>query len=90
MLLDLTDLLQEYVPDYYREFVTNPNWVKFATTDDGTIGAIYCFNAVELGLSSGNFIRQDWLDELGLEAPVTIDDYHDVLTAFKEDRKSVV
>ncbi|MBQ9269235.1 MAG: extracellular solute-binding protein [Oscillospiraceae bacterium] len=85
VLLDLTDLLPEYVPDYYREFVTNPNWVKFATTDDGTIGAIYCFNAVELGLSSGNFIRQDWLDELGLEAPVTIDDYHDVLTAFKEN-----
>ena len=85
ILLDLTDLMAEYVPDYYKEFVTNPSWVKFATTDDGTIGAIYSFNAVELGLSSGNFIRQDWLDELGLETPVTIDDYHDVLTAFKEN-----
>ena len=85
VLLDLTDLLPEYVPDYYREFITNPSWVKFATTDDGTIGAIYCFNAVELGLSSGNFIRQDWLDELGLDTPVTIDDYHDVLAAFKSN-----
>ena len=83
ILLDLTDLLPQYVPDYYKEFVTNPSWVKFATTDDGTIGAIYSFNAVELGLSSGNFIRQDWLDDLGLDMPVTIDDYHDVLTAFK-------
>lgn len=85
VLLDLTDKMAEYVPDYYKEFITNENWVKYATTDDGTIGAIYCFNAVELGLSEGNFIRQDWLDELGLSAPVTVDDYYDVLTAFKNN-----
>lgn len=85
VLLDLTDKMAEYVPDYYKEFITNENWVKYATTDDGTIGAIYCFNAVELGLSSGNFIRQDWLDDLGLSTPVTIDDYYDVLTAFKSE-----
>lgn len=85
VLLDLTDKMAEYVPDYYKEFITNENWVKYATTDDGTIGAIYCFNAVELGLSEGNFIRQDWLDELGLDVPVTIDDYYDVLTAFKNN-----
>ena len=85
VLLDLTDLMAEYVPDYYKEFITNDKWVKYATTDDGTIGAIYSFNAVELGLSKGNFIRQDWLDELGLDTPVTVDDYHDVLTAFKSN-----
>ncbi len=85
ILLDLTDLMAEYLPDYYREFVTNDKWVKYATTDDGTIGAIYSFNAVELGLSQGNFIRQDWLEELGLEMPKTVDDYHDVLTAFKSN-----
>lgn len=85
VLLDLTDLMAEYVPDYYKEFVTNDKWVKYATTDDETIGAIYSFNAVELGLSEGNFIRQDWLDDLGLDTPITVDDYHDVLTAFKSN-----
>ncbi len=85
VLLDLTDLMAEYVPDYYKEFITNDKWVKYATTDDETIGAIYSFNAVELGLSKGNFIRQDWLDDLGLDTPVTVDDYHDVLTAFKSN-----
>lgn len=85
VLLDLTDLMAEYVPDYYKEFITNDKWVKYATTDDETIGAIYSFNAVELGLSKGNFIRQDWLDDLGLDTPVTVDDYHDVLSAFKSD-----
>ena len=85
VLLDITDKMAEYLPDYYREFITNENWIKYATTDDGTIGAIYMFNAVELGLSQGNFIRQDWLDELGLSLPVTVDDYYDVLTAFKSE-----
>ena len=85
VLLDLTDLMAEYVPDYYKEFITNDKWVKYATTDDETIGAIYSFNAVELGLSKGNFIRQDWLDDLGLDTPVTVDDYHDVLSAFKSN-----
>ena len=85
VLLDLTDLMAEYVPDYYKEFITNDKWVKYATTDDETIGAIYSFNAVELGLSEGNFIRQDWLDDLGLDMPVTVDDYHDVLSAFKSN-----
>lgn len=85
MLLDLTDLLPEYVPDYYKEFITNDSWVKYATTDDGTIGALYSFNAVELGLSQGNFIRTDWLDALGLDMPVTVDDYHEVLSAFKSN-----
>ena len=34
----------------------------------------------------GLAIRQDWLDELGLKTPVTYDDLHDVLKAFKEQK----
>jgi putative aldouronate transport system substrate-binding protein len=33
-------------------------------------------------------IRKDWLDELGLQVPETIDDWHNVLTAFKEKKNS--
>ncbi|MDO5422281.1 MAG: extracellular solute-binding protein [Eubacteriales bacterium] len=31
------------------------------------------------------FIRQDWLDELGLAVPTTVDEFYDVLKAFKEN-----
>ena len=31
------------------------------------------------------FIRQDWLDTLGLEQPETIEDWYEVLTAFKNE-----
>lgn len=30
-------------------------------------------------------IRQDWLDNLGLEAPTTIDEFEEVIRAFTED-----
>ena len=34
----------------------------------------------------GMAMRKDWLDELGLDVPVTYDDWHNVLTAFKEQK----
>ncbi len=35
--------------------------------------------------ASGMGIREDWLTNLGLDVPVTLDDYYDVLTAFTFD-----
>ena len=34
----------------------------------------------------GGIIRKDWLDELGLAVPETLDEWHTVLTAFKEKK----
>jgi putative aldouronate transport system substrate-binding protein len=83
--MDLTDLLADYMPDYYNAIIQNDTWMKYMTTDDGLIGGIYGFNQTELGLNQGYFIRQDWLDELGLDTPSTIDDWENVLTAFKDN-----
>ena len=56
-------------------------------TDEGHYYA-FPFIRGEAGLcyTVGGFIRQDWLDELGLEVPTTIDEWHTVLTAFKEEK----
>lgn len=35
---------------------------------------------------AGNMIRQDWLDELGMEQPKTIQEMEDVLLTFKEQK----
>jgi putative aldouronate transport system substrate-binding protein len=85
VFMDLTDLLSDYMPDYYNAIIQNDTWMKYMTTDDGQIGGIYGFNQTELGLNEGYFIRQDWLDELGLDVPSTIDDWETVLTAFKDN-----
>ena len=62
--------LMEYVGDYWP-YVTN----------DGQIQGIP--SIAEVPTSTVTFIRQDWLDNLGLETPVTIEDYTNVMRAFK-------
>ena len=82
VIVDLTDYVEEYAPDYLAAF-TSRNAEKDITTDDGRYACLYgAYN--ELFNNQGYVIRQDWLDELGLDTPVTYDDYYEVLTAFKD------
>lgn len=39
----------------------------------------------DMVVANALFIRQDWLDTLGLEQPETIEDWYEVLTAFKNE-----
>lgn len=55
--------------------------VNHNTSIDGKVYGVY--RARELG-RAGVSIRKDWLDKLGLEMPKTIDDFYNVLKAFKE------
>jgi putative aldouronate transport system substrate-binding protein len=68
-------LAQVTMPD--GNIYSLPNWEEmgFRYKDGKTygIGAIPQFTA----------INTDWLNKLGLKMPVTIDEFHDVLTAFK-------
>ena len=71
-----------------------PNWMKLVNSSetirrDLTLNsggmAQFCTIAENRDLSAfaGIMIRQDWLDRLGLRVPTTIDEYYNVLTAFK-------
>lgn len=87
IIYDLTEYLPIYAPDYW-ETIHDPKYEKVLeslTTDSGSFYGVenFCedlFNITYLG----PVIRQDWLDECGLEAPVTLDDWENVLVAFKE------
>ena len=63
----------------------HPEWKKEITTDDGSI---YVFPFLrtddKLKVFLGPTIRQDWLDKLGLSMPTTVDEWYNVLKAFKE------
>lgn len=83
VFIDLSEHLADWSPAYLATLKSNDQWMKYVTTDNGNIAAYVGFDMVNLGLSQGNFVRQDWLDELGLDVPVTYDDYYNVLTAFK-------
>ena len=83
--MDLTELVEEYMPNYKSHLYSNPDYVRDASTDAGKIAAIFCLWNKEVGAEYGPVIRQDWLDRVDMEAPVTYDDYYNVLTAFKTE-----
>lgn len=85
VVLDLTELLETEMPVYYKMITDHDEIRKQLTSSDGYIGAISRLYAEPSVPKGGEVIRQDWLDALGMEAPVTVEDYYNVLTAFKTE-----
>lgn len=82
ILMDVSEYL-EYAPDYDYYRTRTPEDEQDSLTDSGYVVELTSFFSEDLGPSTGPMIRQDWLDALKLNTPVTYDDWHDVLSAFK-------
>ena len=79
---DLSNVIQEYAPNYYNRVIDLGYEEKVKT--DGywlTINSFYD----EYRENQGLLIRKDWLDALGLDIPQTWDEYYEVLLAFKTE-----
>ncbi|RXZ79361.1 extracellular solute-binding protein [Paenibacillaceae bacterium] len=83
-ILRLNDLIDQYAPNLQRYLQQHPELDKLIKTDNGDY---YVFPFLKEGGMTqqwaGPVLRKDWLTELGLPVPQTIDDWHTVLTAFK-------
>ncbi|MBC8611565.1 Lipoprotein lplA [uncultured Ruminococcus sp.] len=77
-LMDLTDLVKD-CPNILENI---PQEALDMCTRDGKLWAIPIWCSPN---RMNTIIRQDWLDNLGLEAPETLEEYHDVLKAFTFD-----
>lgn len=81
--IDLAPLLDSCMPDFKSAiYDVDENYAKDITSDTGKITTIYTY---EEQSTMGSIIRQDWLDEVGLDVPDTYDDMYEVLTAFKTE-----
>ena len=85
LISDLTDVVEEYMPNYNRVRTATEELRKDTTTDSGRVAAVYGIYEDGNIVERGPFIRQDWLDKLDLDAPVTYKEYEDVLLAFKSE-----
>ena len=66
----------------------DPDIEKKIRGDEGNIikfGTIWLPPTDNNKIFNGLVVRQDWLDEYGLEAPATLDEYTEVLRTFKEN-----
>lgn len=76
----LNDLIEEHAPNFKAFLQQNPQVKAALTAADGNIYQVpYVFDS---RISEAWFIRQDWLDNLGLAVPTTVNELHDVLAAF--------
>lgn len=90
--IDMAPYVETYMPNYRALRESDDTVRKMTVSDTGKMWGIYplfCNNDMELCAEPswiGMVIRQDWLDDLKLEQPHTIDEWHAVLTAFKNEK----
>ena len=83
IFVNLADYMDEYAPDY--KAVVEREDVYPATHDqEGNIIAFYQIAEEEFTPNNGVLFRGDLLEEQGLEAPITYDEYETVLKTLKE------
>jgi putative aldouronate transport system substrate-binding protein len=86
-ILKLNDLIDKYAPNLKKYLKEHPEVDKMVKTDNGSY---YMFPFIRgdeyLKVFQGPIVRKDWLDELGLPIPTTIDEWYTTLKAFKEKK----
>ncbi len=90
ILIDhLPYLTEELTPQICKLMEAYPDAVPNALTDSGWLAGMPQLSMqTEATQTFGPQIRQDWLDDLGLDTPETYDQLHDVLKAFKEQKNA--
>lgn len=85
-IIDMGPWLDKY-PDLLKYSDPVFNQVTYASKKDGNMYMIPgnpAGNSEIMTLNVGPMIREDWLKQVGMEAPKTIDELYQVLKAFKE------
>ncbi len=82
LFIDLAPMLEEYAPNFYALLEEYPS-IRDALTIDGGI-----YTLPQIILANGPrtraiWIHEGWLDKCGLEMPTTVDEFYDMLVAFK-------
>lgn len=87
VIIALNDVIDQYMPNFKTFLEANPDVEKIIRNDDGNI--YYIPSGAEdpaMGNTYGGFARQDWMEEMGVETPKTIDEWHDLLVRVKNEK----
>ena len=79
VIANLTDYIDEYMPNYLHWMNMTPSNAKESRLDDGSVAMIYSITMQVQPPFAGYMYRQDWADKAGLGTPETIDDWHTLL-----------
>lgn len=83
----INDLMEKYMPAFSAALDKYTDVKRELRTDEGDYFGVATINTDDILLhSAGLMIRKDWLDELGLEPPETMDEIYTALKAMKEKK----
>lgn len=83
VIIDLTDLIDEYMPNYVATLAADKNLEDTSYSERGMRLAVY---PIQTGYTQfGGQIRGDIVEKLGLELPETFDDMYDMLKTMKSE-----
>lgn len=83
----LNDIFKKDAPNLSKYLKENPDVARSVKTDAGKYFVFPFIREDKIQLrATGLMIRRDWLEELGLEIPKTVDELEKVLVAFKEKK----
>ncbi len=86
-IIPLNDIFKSDAPNLTKYLEENPDIDRSVKTDDGDYYVFPFIREDKIQLrASGLMIRRDWLQDLGLEAPKTVDELEKVLVAFKDKK----
>jgi len=90
IIAELTDLQKKYAPNISDVYSKYPDILTELQTEQGYILQVpHIRGDAKLLTSRGPEMRNDWLTELGLKSPETLDDWYTVLKTFKEKKGAV-
>jgi len=93
VFVELTDKIHEFSPTYSMILDNVDGFWMDATDAEGRVYSYYLYKeakAEEEGDSSVIMVREDWLQEAGLDVMRTIDDYETYFKYVKENKEGVV
>lgn len=81
------DEYAEYCPKYMAEIGKQPDLVNMVTCPNGHQYGFSNIRVVNEGQSMGipTYVNTEWLDRLGMEMPTTLDEFYNMLIAFRDN-----
>ncbi len=90
IIIGIEDYVEEFAPDYWKVLNDEPNYLKGAKSSSGSIAGFYNLRAEPARNTWGAYLRGDWLEDLSLEVPTTLDEFTSVLKVFKEEKGATI
>ena len=84
VFLRLNELIESYAPNYRALRESDPMIARQTVSDSQNIWAFIPIIDFEDTTWWGPMTRQDWLDEIGMDVPTTLDGWHQMLTGFRD------